>query len=139
MGNRFNRITLVNYDKTERLTIDFGIQFYNYATENRASMNNIVVIELKRDGRCPSPILPILRQLRIKPAGFSKYCIGASVPFYISSHAAHLELGNQHHRYMVGGTLLLLPQRPSPRLLFHLHIAQRKHIHADSLAHARCP
>lgn len=79
VGNRFNRITLVNYDKTERLTIDFGIQFYNYATENRASMNNIVVIELKRDGRCPSPILPILRQLRIKPAGFSKYCIGASV------------------------------------------------------------
>ena len=42
-------------------------------------MENIVVIELKRDGRCHSPILPMLRQLRIKPAGFSKYCIGASV------------------------------------------------------------
>ena len=38
-----------------------------------------VIIELKRDGRCPSPILPMLRQLRIKPAGFSKYCIGACV------------------------------------------------------------
>ena len=66
VGNRFNRITLVNYDKTERLTIDFGIHFYNYLTEQRA-------------GRCPSPILPLLRQLRIKPAGFSKYCVGASV------------------------------------------------------------
>ena len=79
VGNRFNRITLVNYDKTERLTIDFGIHFYNYPTEQRAAMDNIVVIELKRDGRCPSPILPLLRQLRIKPAGFSKYCVGASV------------------------------------------------------------
>lgn len=79
VGNRFNRITLVNYDKTERLTIDFGIYFYNYLTEQRAAMDNIVVIELKRDGRCPSPILPLLRQLRIKPAGFSKYCVGASV------------------------------------------------------------
>ena len=79
VGNRFNRITLVNFAKTERLTIDFGISFYNYATDERASMDNIVVIELKRDGRCPSPIIPLLRQLRIKPAGFSKYCIGASV------------------------------------------------------------
>lgn len=79
VGNRFNRITLVNYAKTERLTIDFDIHFYNYATHQRAEMDNIVVIELKRDGRCPSPILPLLRRLRIKPAGFSKYCIGASV------------------------------------------------------------
>ena len=79
VGNRFNRITLVNLAKTERLTIDFDIHFYNYQTEERAEMADIVVIELKRDGRCPSPILPLLRQLRIKPAGFSKYCIGASV------------------------------------------------------------
>lgn len=79
VGNRFDRITLVNYDKTERLTIDFDIHFHNYQTELDAAMDNIVVIELKRDGRCPSPILPLLRQLRIKPSGFSKYCIGASV------------------------------------------------------------
>lgn len=79
VGNRFNRITLVNFNKTERLTIDFDIQFYNYLTHERSMMDNIVVIELKRDGRCPSPILPLLRQLRIKPVGFSKYCIGASV------------------------------------------------------------
>lgn len=79
VGNRFDRLTLVNFDKTERLTIDFDIRFHNYQTEQDADMDNIVVIELKRDGRCPSPILPLLRQLRIKPAGFSKYCIGASV------------------------------------------------------------
>ena len=42
-------------------------------------MPDIVIIELKRDGRVHSPILPLLRELRIKPAGFSKYCIGTSV------------------------------------------------------------
>ncbi len=79
VGNRFDRLTLVNLGKTERLTIDFDLEFYNYTTHERAQMDNIVVIELKRDGRCNSPILPLLRELRIKPSGFSKYCIGASV------------------------------------------------------------
>ncbi len=79
VANNFYRLTLVNLAKTERLTIDFSISFYNYATGQHAGMDNVVVIELKRDGRCPSPILPILRHLRVKPAGFSKYCVGASV------------------------------------------------------------
>ena len=79
LGNRFNRITLVNFDKTERLTIDFGLHFYNYETKLEADMADIAIIELKRDGRVPSPILPLLRELRIKPAGFSKYCIGTSI------------------------------------------------------------
>ena len=42
-------------------------------------MDDAVIIELKRDGRVPSPILPLLRELRIKPQGFSKYCIGSVV------------------------------------------------------------
>lgn len=79
VSNRFDRITLVNHDKTERLTIDFNIHFHNHVTDAENDMENIVVVELKRDGRVPSPILPILRTLRIKPSGFSKYCIGASV------------------------------------------------------------
>ena len=79
LGNQFLRITLVNLEKTERLTIDFDLHFHNYETGKDASMDNIVIIELKRDGRQPSPILPLLRQLRIKPAGFSKYCIGTTV------------------------------------------------------------
>ena len=79
VSNRFNRITLVNLDKTERLTIDFNIHFHNLVSGEDTDMDNIVIVELKRDGRVPSPIIPLLRQLRIKPSGFSKYCIGASV------------------------------------------------------------
>lgn len=77
--NRFHRITLVNYGKTERLTIDFDVQFVNFETGKTASVGPLVIIELKRDGNVFSPILPLLRELRIKPSGFSKYAIGSCI------------------------------------------------------------
>lgn len=77
--NHFNRITLVNRQKTERLTIDFDLKFDNLITHRHRDMGNVVIIELKRDGLQPSPILSLLAQLRIKPMGFSKYVIGAAL------------------------------------------------------------
>lgn len=79
VGNRFKRLTLVNRAKTERLTIDFDLHFHNYHTGEESEMGDAVIIELKRDGRAPSPILPLLRKLRIHPSGFSKYCVGQAV------------------------------------------------------------
>lgn len=79
LENKFKRITLVNRMKTERLTIDTALSFHNLITDNKVIMDNIAIIELKRDGRLGSPILSILRQLRIKPLGFSKYCIGSAL------------------------------------------------------------
>lgn len=75
--NHFHRITLVNYGKTERLTIDFDVEFRNFETHHEAQTGQLVIIELKRDGNVPSPVLDMLRRLRIKPSGFSKYCIGS--------------------------------------------------------------
>lgn len=75
--NRFHRITLVNKGKTERLTIDFDISFRNFETNRERGTGNLVIIELKRDGNVFSPVLDLLRQLRVKPSGFSKYCIGS--------------------------------------------------------------
>ena len=49
LQNSFNRITLVNRAKTERLTIDIDLKFHN------------------------------LMQLRIMPMGFSKYCMGSAL------------------------------------------------------------
>ncbi len=76
--NRFDRITLVNKGKTERLTIDTNLRFHNIVTGDYRFMDDVVIIELKRDGNVPSPILALLRELRIKPHGFSKYCIGSA-------------------------------------------------------------
>lgn len=77
--NHFERITLVNMAKTERLTIDFNVRFHNYETELDRDTGNIVIIELKRDGNVYSPILSILRDLHIHPTGFSKCCIGMAM------------------------------------------------------------
>ncbi|MBR3455674.1 MAG: polyphosphate polymerase domain-containing protein [Bacteroidaceae bacterium] len=74
--NLFDRVTLVNYGKTERLTIDFNVHFHNYETGNDSNTGQLVIIELKRDGNVFSPICNLLRDLHIHPSGFSKYCIG---------------------------------------------------------------
>jgi len=74
--NLFDRITLVNKAKTERLTIDYNIRFHNFETANDADSDQLVIIELKRDGNVYSPICSLLRDLHIHPTGFSKCCIG---------------------------------------------------------------
>lgn len=79
IANSFNRITLVNKGKTERLTIDTDLQFNNLVTGMRRNMGKLVIIELKRDGLCYSPVLEMLRQLRVFPHGFSKYCMGSAL------------------------------------------------------------
>ena len=77
--NWFNRITLVNYGKTERLTIDFNLRFHHLKSDGHSQLQRVAVIELKRDGNVPSPALDLLRDTRIKRSGFSKYCIGSAL------------------------------------------------------------
>ena len=79
LNNHFSRITLVNKAKTERLTIDSRLSFRNLVNGTQKDMGNLVIIELKRDGRVSSPIIEMLRQLHIHPHGFSKYCMGSAL------------------------------------------------------------
>lgn len=75
--NHFYRITLINKEMTERITIDTNLEFHNFRTDKVVKMPNIGIIEWKRDGRrCCSQLDTILRDLRIHPTGFSKYCVG---------------------------------------------------------------
>ncbi len=77
--NWFNRITLVNFGKSERLTIDFNLRFHHLKSDERNKLERVAIIELKRDGNVPSPALEIIRALRIRRSGFSKYCIGSAL------------------------------------------------------------
>lgn len=79
LNNHFHRITLVNKAKTERLTIDSALCFHNLVSGKDKDMGNLVIIELKRDGLCYSPVLEMLHQLHIHPHGFSKYCMGSAL------------------------------------------------------------
>lgn len=77
--NRFTRITLVNRRMTERLTVDTGLRFHNFRTGVVCTLDDLVVVELKRDGRVASPAAELLARLHIHPAGFSKYCMGMAL------------------------------------------------------------
>lgn len=78
--NHFYRITLVDKEMTERITIDTGLEFRNLITGSKADLSKIGIIEWKRDGKSNrSGLATLLRQLRIHQSGFSKYCIGMAV------------------------------------------------------------
>ena len=79
LENRFHRITLVNQAKSERLTIDCDIRFHNLVNGNNCVLDNLVVVELKRDGRLPSPVHDILHSMYVHPSSFSKYCTGCAL------------------------------------------------------------
>ena len=75
----FHRITLVNKAKTERLTIDMDLVWENQVSGIHKTYNDLVVIELKRDGNVPSAMLGIMLNERVKPLKVSKYCIGTAL------------------------------------------------------------
>lgn len=79
LENAFRRVTLVNRAMTERLTIDFDLGFNNLISGQTGALPGVAIVELKRDGRTYSRMEHILRQLRAKPMGFSKYCVGAAL------------------------------------------------------------
>ena len=75
--NTFNRITLSN--QTERVTIDFNIRFEDRSGIQK-SLPYLAIIEIKQTkNSVSSDIIKILKNHRIRPCGFSKYCVGASL------------------------------------------------------------
>lgn len=75
----FTRITLVNPNLTERLTIDTCLGFKNFLTGHQASLQDAVIIELKQDGRAKSAMRAIFLEHRIKPVRVSKYCVAVTL------------------------------------------------------------
>lgn len=76
-ANGFRRLMLVSKAMNERCTIDSELHFMS--GESEVALNDLVVVEVKRDGRSHSAIVDALNLKRLKPAGFSKYCIGRSL------------------------------------------------------------
>lgn len=79
LRTQFTRITLVNKQKTERLTIDMNLRFTNLRSGAQVNYPGMVIVELKRDGNVPSPMIDIMLRLRIKQLKISKYCIGTAL------------------------------------------------------------
>ncbi|MBR6118140.1 MAG: polyphosphate polymerase domain-containing protein [Paludibacteraceae bacterium] len=79
LSTKFHRITLVNKAKTERLTIDMDLLWTNVVSGEMKTFNDLVIIELKRDGNVPSHMTDIMLDLRVHPFKISKYCIGIAL------------------------------------------------------------
>jgi hypothetical protein len=81
--NRFSRVTLVGSGMNERVTLDFNLSFSDPAGKS-VYMPHIAIAELKREsGSGNSQIANLLKDLSIRPTGFSKYCIGTSLLYDI--------------------------------------------------------
>lgn len=73
----FNRITFCDYNFSERLTIDLGLNFKDCNTDNSVNFSNLIILEVKQSKlSAKSTINEILKKLRIFPMGNSKYCLG---------------------------------------------------------------
>jgi hypothetical protein len=75
MWNEYNRVTLVNIERQERLTLDINLKF-NWEGRNR-DFDKLVIAELKQtrfDRKTPFNV--IMRGMGIQPYRLSKYCIG---------------------------------------------------------------
>lgn len=84
MWNSFNRITLVNNEGKERLTLDFNLNFH-WADESH-DFNNLVIAELKQSTMDrKSAFYELMKSNRIRPYRLSKYCIGA-IELYSKDH-----------------------------------------------------
>ena len=79
LSTGFDRITLVNPAKTERVTIDKNLEFNNFRTGKKASLLDTVIIEIKQDGRAASQMKGILLKHRVKPVRVSKYCVAVTL------------------------------------------------------------
>jgi len=78
--NNFNRITLVNKNHPERVTIDTNLSFKS--ADKEKIFDNLVVIEIKQEGkRLTTLINKALKLMSILPTNFSKYCLGITNTF----------------------------------------------------------
>ena len=76
LENSFRRITFVDNEKTERITIDTDISFFNYKTRREEQTGPLMVLELKQGGWSHSHFRDIMNKLIIRQNSISKYCLG---------------------------------------------------------------
>lgn len=81
LGNNFIRVTLVNKNFKERITLDYKIKFTDLKHNSHRFNNETCIAEIKtdRDTKAQSPFLKKLNDMRIKSMGFSKYCMGMAL------------------------------------------------------------
>jgi hypothetical protein len=80
MENDFQRITLVDREQTERVTLDFNLQFTSYESGEKLDLPGVAIAEIKfEDHLSGSTLHAAMRTFHIRPRRFSKYAIGMAL------------------------------------------------------------
>ena len=74
--NCFERVTLINNQQTERITLDFNLHFRTPSGDETPVYDRVAIVELKQNKTAGSPLKDYLRNKGIRPARISKYCAG---------------------------------------------------------------
>jgi hypothetical protein len=79
LHNTFTRITLAGLQTNERITIDYNLSFRGNKGEV-IKLPFLAIAEVKHE-RCSnhSPFVKMIKNIQIRPSGFSKYCIGSAL------------------------------------------------------------
>jgi hypothetical protein len=73
----YKRITLVNNENAERVTIDTELEFVSQDSVKK--MHNLVIAEVKQEKRSVSAFLLAMKKFRIREGSISKYCMGVAL------------------------------------------------------------
>jgi hypothetical protein len=78
LRNDFSRITLVNEELQERLTLDMSLKFSAFG--GVAEMGDVIICELKQEkAKRNSPFLSAVKNHVHRPMRISKYCMGIAM------------------------------------------------------------
>lgn len=72
----YKRVTLVNRNISERITIDLDLHLST--THQSKHFNDLVIIEVKQEVKSDSAAVLALRNMRLKEGGISKYCLAVT-------------------------------------------------------------
>ena len=87
LRGRYKRISLVNKDSDERLTLDFDLQFSLPVSDDHVHLGNVAIAELKQPRRdAQSPFMQQAKHHRLQETSISKYCVGCC---YLYAHLKH--------------------------------------------------
>jgi hypothetical protein len=68
----YSRITLVNKQSAERVTIDIDLEFKK--GDHASTLDNLVIAEVKQEKKKPSAFIKTMKKLRVREGSISKYC-----------------------------------------------------------------
>lgn len=91
LWNEYTRITLVSKRDCERLTLDLRLRFTGYedtfAAGRSLDLPGLAIAEVKQDGlNRGSAFVSRMREMGVRPTGFSKYCAGVAMLFEDVKH-----------------------------------------------------